>query len=125
MINSKAWYMSKDRQPPFTTMSRRPGIGAGYLTEAMIAWHRSGRKNHALLHGVKRHLPRYYKEKIFSKIDRVRIAVRDQKAAFNNLVRWIRSPAVRNMRDPLAQRERNMLKMAATIRFKSKEKLTI
>lgn len=84
IINSKAKGLINGRVSAFATMSRKPGIGANYLSPAMVEWHKSGRYNHAVLDGKKRHLPRYYKTKIFSKIDCVRIAVRDQKAAFEN-----------------------------------------
>jgi len=111
--------------PPFVLMSRRPGLGANYLTPAMVEWHRSDRKNYAVLDGQKRHLPRYYKTKIFSKIDLVRIAVRDQKEHFNKLVRWIRSPSIRKIRDPLAYRRQQQLAKAKKIRQHSKENLKI
>lgn len=125
MVNGKHWTMTKGRVRPFCTMSRRPGIGASYLTPAMIAWHKSDRKNYAVLDGVKRHLPRYYKEKIFSKIDRVRIAVRDQKAAFKRDVEWLRSPAMARLKDPLAYRREQRRRLAQKIRNKTKQNISI
>jgi len=85
VVNSKHRGMRNGRTAPFATMSRKPGLGANYLSQAMIAWHRSGRKNYMLIDGQKVHLPRYYKGKIFSKIDHVRIAVRDSRAAIESL----------------------------------------
>lgn len=85
VVNSKATGLVKGRKPAFSVMSRKPGLGANYLSPQVKAWHKSDRKNYVIIDGVKRHLPRYYKEKIFSKIDRVRIAVRDQKIAEENL----------------------------------------
>lgn len=120
MIKGKHWTMTHHRVRPFNTMSRRPGIGANYLTKEMIEWHRSDRKNYAVLDGVKRHLPRYYKGKIFSKIDHVRIAVRDQKAAFKRDVEWLRSPAMARLADPLAYRREQRKILAAKIRQKTK-----
>lgn len=129
MINSKSWKMRREREVPFTTMSRGrgvlKGIGSNYLTPEMIQWHKSGRKNYALLHGEKRHLPRYYKQKIFSKIDLVRIAVRDQKEAYNKMVKWLRSPAVRKMADPLGERRKTMLRLHAEMLGKCKDNLKI
>lgn len=52
---------------PFALMSRGYGIGAHYLTHEMIDWHRSGDKNYTLIHGEKKALPRFYKEKIWPK----------------------------------------------------------
>jgi len=125
MVNGKHWTMKKGRVRPFVTMSRRPGIGANYLTPAMVNWHKADRRNYAILDGVKRHLPRYYKDKIFSKIDRVRIAVRDQKAAFKRDVEWLRSPAMSRMKDPLAYRREQRRRLAQKIRDKSKSNQSI
>lgn len=125
IINGKGWKMRTRRVAPFALMSRRPGLGHSYLTPAMIEWHRSGRKNYAILDGGKRHLPRYYKVKIFSKVDLVRIAVRDQKALFKAAVKWVRSPAMRRQKDPLAYRAEQMKILARKIRAKCKENLII
>lgn len=125
IVNGKGWKMTHKRTPPFSLMSLRPGLGHNYLSKAMVEWHRSDRKNYAILDGVKRHLPRYYKTKIFSKIDLVRIAVRDQKAVFKAAVRWVRSPAMRRQKDPLAYRKLQLRRLAQKIREKCKENLTI
>lgn len=125
IITSKNWRMSTDRVKPFSIMSRKPGLGANYLSKAMIQWHRSDRKNYVVLNGVKRHLPRYYKTKIFSKIDLVRIAVRDQKELFKRQVKWLRSESIRVLKDPTAYRNDQMRRLAKKIRAKSKENLTI
>lgn len=125
LVNGRGWKMRVKREPPFALMSLRPGLGSNYLTPAMIEWHRSDRKNYAILDGVKRHLPRYYKCKIFSKIDLVRIAVRDQKHIFKRSVEWLRSPAMRRQADPLAYRDQQLRILARKIRSKSKENLII
>lgn len=125
MISGKAWNMRHHRVAPFSLMSLRPGLGSNYVTEAMIRWHKSDRKNYVLVDGAKRHLPRYYKTKIFSKIDQVRIAVRDQKDVFKRMVAWIRDPARAKMKNPLKYRDQQMAIAAKRIRMKSKENLTI
>lgn len=114
-----------NRVAPFVLMSRKPGLGANYLSAAMIRWHKSGRKNYALVDGVKRHLPRYYKTKIFSKIDLVRIAVRDSKAMFKREVEWLRSPEMAKLENPLKYRAEQRKALAQKIRFHSKENLII
>jgi len=124
-ITNKSWKHLHKRVPPFSLMSRKPGLGANYLTDAMIRWHRSGKKNYVLADGARRHLPRYYKVKIFSKIDLVRIAVRDQKEVFKNQVKWIRDPKRMKMRDPLSYRAKQIEVLAQKIRRHSKENLTI
>lgn len=125
LSNGRSWKMRHHRVAPFCLMSRRPGLGANYLSDAMRRWHKSERKNYVLLDGEKRHLPRYYKVKIFSKIDLVRIAVRDQKMMFKKLVEKIRSPVYARMRDPLAYMKEQRERAAKRIKFKSKENLTI
>jgi len=134
IVNGKGWKMRTKREPPFALMSRgnripghkwQYGLGHNYLSKPMVEWHRSGRKNYAILDGAKRHLPRYYKTKIFSKIDLVRIAVRDQKELFKKAVEWIRSPAARRHPDPIGYREEQRRRLAKKIRAKCKENLTI
>ena len=129
IVNGKHWTMKHNRVRPFAVMSRGrgavKGLGSNYLTPAMIAWHRSGRKNYAILDGVRRHLPRYYKQKIFSKIDLVRIAVRDQKEVFRNKVKWLRAPAQARQKDPLKTLKMAQLMLANSIRSKTKQNLII
>lgn len=124
-IVNKSWKHTTNRVLPFSVMSRKPGLGANYLSKSMLEWHKSDRKNYVILDGKKRHLPRYYKTKIFSKIDLVRIAVRDQKELYNRMVEWIRHPLRAKMKDPMAYRRDQQLALAKKIRSKSKENLTI
>lgn len=58
----KDWYVI---ERPFSTMSRMYGIGAHYLTDEMINWHRSGDKNYTMVYGVKQPLPKFYYPKIW------------------------------------------------------------
>lgn len=125
IVNAKSWRMVTNRVRPFSIMSRKPGLGHNYLTRSMVEWHKSDRRNYVLVDGVKRHLPRYYKTKIFSKIDLVRIAVRDQKEAFKRQVEWLRHPSRAVMQDPLKYRREQLLVLAKKIRAKSKENLII
>lgn len=124
-IVNKSWKHIHHRVPPFSLMSRRPGLGSNYITKEMIAWHRADRRNYVIVDGAKRHLPRFYKTKIFSKIDLVRIAVRDQKEMFKKAVAWLRHPLRAKMKDPMAYRADQVRTLAKKIRAKSKENLTI
>jgi len=135
IVNGKGWKMKHHRTPPFTTMSRGrgkiKGLGFNYLTPAMIAWHKSERKNYAIIDGEKRHLPRYYKEKLFSKIDRVRIAVRDARASEERLRKKLfelsRTITVSKAypRGALSYHEQQMRIAAKRIRDKTRKNLTI
>lgn len=60
---------------PFCLMSRAYGLGAKYLTDGMMRFHRNAKthweshpldaRNYTFIHGEKGKLPRYYKEKIW------------------------------------------------------------
>lgn len=61
-----------ERQKPFTVMSRRPGIGANYL-ETHRSWHRNldgEPRYYTEVNGKKGRLPRYYKDKLFTKLEK-------------------------------------------------------
>lgn len=58
---------------PFALMSRRPGIGANYLT-THTQWHQDAQRNFTNVNGQIGSLPRYYKEKIFSPFQREALA---------------------------------------------------
>lgn len=62
-----------DRAPPFSLMSRRPGIGQNYL-KTHYNWHKKGQRNFTQVNGIIGRLPRYYKEKIFDRFERARFA---------------------------------------------------
>lgn len=126
MVNSKEVGMRNNRTRPFATMSRKPGLGANYLTPDMIAWHKSDRKNYVMINDQKLHLPRYYKGKIFSKIDHVRIAVRDGKKAFDSLRKELyRLRRIGDAKKVYAYVEDRKRIAALRIREKSKQNLTI
>jgi len=124
VINSKSWFMKKGRVAPFAVMSRAPGIGAQYLTPEMVQWHKNGRKNFMIVDGQKRHLPRYYKSKIFSKIDHVRISNRAQRDSLESL----RAELLRlgkYHKNPMEYREQMQRALAKRIRDKSHQSLII
>lgn len=54
-------------------MSKRPGIGSNYL-QTHTKWHRVDSKLYTDVHGQKGRLPRYYKDKIFTQVERARLA---------------------------------------------------
>lgn len=62
------------REPPFSLMSRRPGIGSRYL-DTHRGWHRSDMRNYTQVNGEIARLPRYYKDKFFSDVERANMAL--------------------------------------------------
>lgn len=54
-----------DRERPFRLMSRAYGIGARYLSDAVVSWHRKGLHNYAMVYERKVALPRFFKTKIW------------------------------------------------------------
>lgn len=58
-------HTNKKLERPFSLMSRGYGLGAHYLSDAMVNWHRVHSANYTLVHGQKGRLPRFYKEKIW------------------------------------------------------------
>lgn len=60
---------------PFATMSRRPGIGHIYY-ERMRTWHREDMRTYVVREGgFKQRLPRYFKDKIFTRFEKQMIAL--------------------------------------------------
>lgn len=79
----------------FSCMSRGYGLGAQYLTDAMVAWHREDDRNYILHYGTKRRLPRFYKEKIFYHED-VKRRIR-MKSRLESL--WLHNKQKRKLRE--------------------------
>lgn len=63
----------KAREPPFSLMSRRPGIGAQYV-DTHLTWHRTAMRNYTQVNGIKNRIPRYYKSKLFTDKERESMA---------------------------------------------------
>lgn len=62
------------REVPFALMSKRPGIGSNYL-QTHTRWHRSAMRTFVNVNGIPGRMPRYYREKIFSPLERSILAV--------------------------------------------------
>lgn len=128
LINSKGAFMRTGRIPPFTTMSRKTfdgksgGLGYKYLNRESIEWHKSGLKNYVVRDGVKIHLPRYYRDKIFTKRERWIINVRDHRKMMDALRNQLRKMKDRN---PLETLEKRRIEFAKRIKNKSVQKLII
>lgn len=80
-----------DKEKPFCVMSRSYGIGAHYLTDEMVAWHKEDDRLYCVCEGKKQRLPRFYRDKVFydkehkEKAQRkVQLSVLKKKAIFEN-----------------------------------------
>lgn len=90
MTNGRAAYVAKycsasmelpehlrdKRFRPFVLCSRRPAIGAAYLTDSMVEYHRQTLNTHCRLNGYSYAMPKYYKDKIFD--DQMKADIRDK-----------------------------------------------
>lgn len=75
-------FESDDRLPEFSLMSKRLGIS--YITEATKRWHKADLENrmyNTIEDGKKLAMPRYFKEKIYTEIERKVIALRSKAKA--------------------------------------------
>lgn len=74
---SKAVRKFDDKPSEFSVMSK--GLGANYLTPAVKKWHSEGTRNYTLDGDIKTTLPRYYRERIFTESERLKIANQNQQ----------------------------------------------
>lgn len=68
-------HKNDDREPEFRLMSKR--LGANYLSDNMVKWHKADLENRMycnLEDGKKISMPRYYKDKIYTDLERQRVA---------------------------------------------------
>jgi len=100
-------FSSKEgKQKPFTLMSRGYGIGASYLTDRMVNWHRENDFNHVNINGIESRLPRYYKDKIwYTDKDKKRISDMAKWKAIKSMraeLRWfVKKYGVQNAKSKL------------------------
>ena len=64
---------------PFAYMSRRPGIGSRYL-DVFKKWQRDGLKNYAQVGKFKFRLPRFYKDRMFTSLEKEMLRVESVNA---------------------------------------------
>lgn len=79
-----------DRRPHYSTMSK--GLGDNYLTPQQIAWHK--KTGTIVLNrpgGHIQRLPRFYRDKIFSRAERERIYEESQEIENYDFEKWFRS----------------------------------
>lgn len=77
-------HKNDDRIPEFSLMSKK--LGDNYLTPQMIKWHKADYKNRMyvnLLDGKKIAMPRYFKDKIYTKGEKQRVSEHVRKQRIN------------------------------------------
>lgn len=63
-------HQNDDRRPEYSLMSK--GLGASYLSDAMVAYHRADLTRTFVTHnGFKKPMSRYYRERIYDSADRL------------------------------------------------------
>lgn len=77
-----------ERALPFALMSRRPGIGAKYLVTHRY-FHKYKHQGYSETNGIKARLPRYYKERIFSALERESLAAEATRLALEVERTWL------------------------------------
>lgn len=67
VINRVGLYANKAK--PFTLISNRPGLGINYVG-THGKWHREASRDFTQVHGIIQRIPRYLRERIFTKLER-------------------------------------------------------
>lgn len=92
-------HKNDDRQPEFALMSK--GLGANYLTNNMQSWHLQKLKERMyvnLTDGKKASMPRYYKERIYTPLERTMIGEYYQQTVDKKLLELEKNPEFHSQR---------------------------
>lgn len=81
--------------------SRRPGIGANYLTDDIRQWHLADYRNYYCDGDLKYPLPRFYKDKIFNDLDKLHLNAKLNKYMKEQLLKDIADDIEYYQRNPL------------------------
>jgi len=79
-ISKVPMFKQDDRSKEFSLMSKK--LGLNYLTKQMVNWHKNDLENRTycnLTDGKKISMPRYYKDKIYTEIERKKIIFTQQQ----------------------------------------------
>lgn len=93
------------RQAEFALMSRRPGIGNTYI-QLTTDWHRENKYTHIINNGYKQRMPKFYKDKIFSKEELQLLAEQNQEiyhTSYNNEVERLNKLNINSPESYMAQ----------------------
>lgn len=112
------------RAPEFATMSRNPGIGIGYVERAG-SWNHDHGNVYVMNNGFAQRMPRYYKEKIFSEIEREALAEEQQRALETNYWKEYERLSKKGVLDPDAYMEESRYLDSLKVEKKGKERMTL
>lgn len=108
---------------PFALMSRAYGIGAHYLSDDMVSWHRSGDKNYTIVNGNKVRLPRYYRDKIWYRdLDKSRVSLQSKRFALDQ--KYKQEKELKSIFGEEWQTKYKEMRNAVLLRIKSKVAFT-
>lgn len=74
--------LRKGEHRPFILVSKRPGIGSGFLTDSVVRWYRNKPSAFVTCRGVKQSMPKYYRDKIYD--DDMKASLREQSEIWRN-----------------------------------------
>lgn len=117
------------KQKPFTLMSRKPGLGENYMNSKKY-WHKQigdhpdDYRYYVMYQGNKQRMPRYYKDKIFTKLERKVYGLKAIEESFKMYLDEIERLA--NLHDnPMAYYEERLYNKNESIKIKSLKQNTL
>lgn len=105
--------------PEFSVMSKNPGIGHQYVTRAG-EWNRKNKNLYVVNNGFKQALPRYYKEKVFTPIQRQLLSLEALHEADTAYISEVKRLHKQKYQNPTLEIELREIKKAQSIHKKAK-----
>lgn len=111
------------KKKPFALMSRGYGLGAHYLSDDIIKWHKDGGKNYAMIFDQITRLPRFYRDKIWTKQnEREKISLATKwlaiKTARQGLRYFVKKFGVENAKNVMVERKiRQLSQIKLKVKF--------
>lgn len=108
-----------DIEPEFATMSRNPGIGHQYVSRAGT-WNRSNKNQYVVNNGFKQALPRYYKNKLFTSMQKEILAIEGLKMADKAYIKEVERLIKLKYKEPTFELEKRLYNQSEKIIKKAK-----
>ena len=117
-------YLGNGQAAPFSTMSRDPGLGNNYIKERK-KWHRGKTleefTTYAIHNGYRHSIPRYYKDKLFNKLERTILGKKSMDQLYEKYEEEIQELAKVHS-DPVAYYEERLTHAHNSIKSKSEKR---